>query len=52
MDSYIDGIGSDYDWKTNAQKYVYLKIELNNQKVTFSMAPDSTGYPGSYTVMD
>ena len=32
---YIDGLGSDYNWKDNPSNYVHLKIELENQKVTF-----------------
>lgn len=45
---YIDGIGGNYDWDTNGSFYVYLKIELENQKVTFSMAPETGGAPGTY----
>ena len=48
---YIDGIGGDYDWQDNTELYEYLKVELENQKVIFSMAPDSAGGPGAYTVI-
>ena len=44
--SYIGGLDDPYDWQENTLDFRFLKIELDNQKVTFSMAPDSTGYPG------
>ena len=44
--------GADnYDWQSNASSYTYLKIELKNQVVVFSLASESNGQPDEPTTL-
>ena len=47
--------GSDYstfyDFKTNTDNIQYIKFELNNQKVTVSLADDYSGEPYTYKTL-